>query len=558
MIKKLNIYGLKAIKELKLELKELTKIKGRNGVGKSTIKDAISFVLYGKISNTDRIDDAINADSERAKVSMVANLNGKDYIIERERTTRGSKPTINGRDSEQSDINALFGDHDEFICSNFVGEFMKFSEADRRELLMSKFPSKGRDKLFEELTGQDPSLYNLYDLDKTEKDVKKKFKEVEAERNLLSSKKEMLSEDLFRTQEHLKELKSRELKDVSYEIAQAKNELDKILKNSVSYSAPSMPNTSDIDKGIEKVRSTIDLLVRNMPNDNDAKVLKGSIINKKAELERVENSTVCPTCKREYDNISDNKNQADKLKAEILSEYNEWKQLDAEYNDKVQTYKAQMEALEKEKENLETKKKALSSEYDQAVQIAKDKYEEETKSVNQKVTELNALITSLSEKDNEFRTQKMKIEAQEDRVEELTNQINRTLASIKSKDSSMLESVMKAFGPKGIKFQEILSQQKAVNKLLPKGIEIEFMKENKTNEGFKPCFNVISNGFSYQWLSTGMKLEVDMILLSLFDRGFMAVIDNYEGYTGKLSENLKGKQVITLSAGKGELTINNK
>ena len=172
MIKKLIIHNLKAIESLAIEFNEHTLISGRNGVGKSTIKEAITFVLYGKINNTDRIDEAIRNNANEASVTAVFSVNDKDVIVSRNRTVRGSELTINGRPAEQADINALFGLYDYFLCSNFIGEFMKFSESERRDILLNLFEPEDRKAIFTKLTGQDPSIVNLDDLDLTEKSLR--------------------------------------------------------------------------------------------------------------------------------------------------------------------------------------------------------------------------------------------------------------------------------------------------------------------------------------------------------------------------------------------------
>ena len=67
-ITKLSIFGLKGTVEKIFDFKMTNNISGRNESGKTTIKDAITFVLYGKMNSTSQIDSAINNKCKQMKV----------------------------------------------------------------------------------------------------------------------------------------------------------------------------------------------------------------------------------------------------------------------------------------------------------------------------------------------------------------------------------------------------------------------------------------------------------------------------------------------------------
>jgi DNA repair exonuclease SbcCD ATPase subunit len=548
MFKKLIINNLKCVESLTINFedykdKSIT-VRGRNGVGKSTIKDAITFLLYGKINNTDRIDEAINNKATSAKVTAIVERKGKDVIVSRTRTNKGSILEINGKSSEQADINAFFGIYDYFVCGSILGEFMKFSDQERRDILMGLFPSEDRGVIFTKLTGEKPDVVNLEDLDGTEKRLKQEIKLKDSERSLLSSKKELLNENLFRLRDQLSTMTSNAV-DCSVELNQFVEKLR--VKRSQRPEPPKMeiPDTSEIDKALSD--ATLNIMNLSYPSDSEIKALELYLSEKKREYERSQNSSFCPTCKRAFDDKHDNKANLVELTADMKKAYMDWKDKKSVYEIAMQRYQEEKETLQKKRLDLETLKKELIMSTEMSQSEFSDKYEKAVKAWESDISVLETKVDELSSKQKDYELYKSRMDSAKTEIESITKSIIDVEAMLKNCDTSYQENLMKAFGPKGIKFQEVLSQEKAVNALMPKEIEIKFIKENKTNEGFKPVFDIFYNNVAYPWLSTGMKMKVDMHILNLFKRD-LVVIDNFEAYTGKLIKEFKGKQLIKLIA----------
>lgn len=556
MIKKLIIHNLKAIESLAIEFNERTLISGRNGVGKSTIKEAITFVLYGKINNTDRIDEAIRNNANEASVTAVFSVNDKDVIVSRNRTVRGSELTINGRPAEQADINALFGLYDYFLCSNFIGEFMKFSESERRDILLNLFEPEDRKAIFTKLTGQDPSIVNLDDLDSTEKRLRAELRMKESERNLLSSQKETLNAELFRLKDEFNNLTKTEVKDYTNDILTLRNKLSAIKEAEPKRESFVMGplDTTEFDEAIREIG--VKSFSLSQPSREEVTALELVLRDKKREYEKLNGSTVCPTCNRPLEDPSHIKIRQTELASEMKRYYDDWKVKSASYESRLKEFENTRNKLAEERAATEAKRKEVIMSYEMTNEEMIGKYNSAVLQFKSDINVLEEELAKLSEKQNEYQISVMKYDGLKENIRSLSEKIDSIMLKIKQADTSDLETTLKAFGPKGIKFQEVLSQQERVNSILPKHIVVEFIKENKTNDGFKPTFNVISNGVSYPWLSTGMKMEVDMHLLSLFPGGKMAVVDNYEAYTGELPEAIKGRQIIAMSATKSDLTIN--
>jgi len=555
MIKKLIIHNLKSIDSITIDFKHKNFIYGRNGVGKSTIKEAITFVLYGKINNTDRIDEAIRIGEKEAKVTMVVNIADKDLIISRTRTIKGSFIEINGRPSDQADIQAMFGIYDYFVCGNFIGEFMKYSEAERRQLLLNMFEPIDRVTLYKRLTGLDPvGAVDLNDLDGTEKRIKSQLKTKENDRFLLSSQKETLNADLFRLKDELATLKSSATQDYSGQITNLKIKLDEIIlaKPDKSFFIVEKQNTTEIDRAIAKITAEIMNLI--MPTNPAILSLEMRLKQLKEEYTNLQGSKVCPTCNRPYDNLSYINAKLVELETTMKSNFENWKQLKANLDSEVKAYNENRADLIGKKVSLEANKQELLMSVDMLQSEFDDKYSQSLGKWNVDVQVLRTELDKLSVLQQSYDTAKIRIDSAIQNIDSLETKINIIVSKIKETDTSELENIMKAFGPKGIKFQELLSQQNKVNAKLPENMTIEFMRENKTTDGYKPVFNVIMGSISYPWLSTGMKMLADLHLLKLFNGKFIA-IDNYEAYTGQIPADLSDKQLICLSATDSDMKI---
>src|SRR5690554_1779500 len=94
IIKRLEYQGFKNSKDIiRVELTERTKIYGPNGVGKTTVGEAISWGLLGSnLSGNTRADSTlVNNNSKSMYVKILFNNGEKDIILLR---YKGSKTTI--------------------------------------------------------------------------------------------------------------------------------------------------------------------------------------------------------------------------------------------------------------------------------------------------------------------------------------------------------------------------------------------------------------------------------------------------------------------------------
>lgn len=152
-IEKLNIYNFKSYDEEEVDFKsmglnKIIQIHGINQAGKSTLLDAICYVLYNKTFGTDKKQKAGDArfinnkrDIDECWVSAVLNINGEKYFIERKTTRKWNR------------------DHSEITSAPTTMFFCKGEVKDENQNLTEE-QKKDTQKLIEETIGTFESFVN--------------------------------------------------------------------------------------------------------------------------------------------------------------------------------------------------------------------------------------------------------------------------------------------------------------------------------------------------------------------------------------------------------------
>ena len=291
---------------------ENTLIIGNNGAGKSTILDALTFVLFGKSFRN------IN------KPQLVNSINEKDCLVEIEfkisssefKIRRGIKPAIfeiykNGelfnQDAssseqqkwfEQSVLKMNFKSFTQIVIlgsSNFV-PFMQLSAANRREVIEDLLDIK----IFSSMT-------NI---------VKEKIRTVRDDVRTLTLKKESLQDKVRMQNEFIQEIESRSKEDITTK----KGSISTLMEEVSEYMEQNTKTQTTIEsrtKEQEKVIGAADKLSK-------LNTLKGQITQKVTTITEehkfFNENTVCPTCHQDIEEefrvnrISDVQNRAKELK----------------------------------------------------------------------------------------------------------------------------------------------------------------------------------------------------------------------------------------------------
>lgn len=122
---------------------EVTEIYGRNGEGKSSIADAIAFILSGSPINGEKGDVITQKDSFARATLYVTIGDSPECIITREikKTNSGASSTlrINHVERTQADLNSMFGDISPktLVAMIFPNSFMFSTKAVKQDILLS-------------------------------------------------------------------------------------------------------------------------------------------------------------------------------------------------------------------------------------------------------------------------------------------------------------------------------------------------------------------------------------------------------------------------------------
>jgi DNA repair exonuclease SbcCD ATPase subunit len=471
--------------EIDFQKNNMTLISGKNGSGKSTIGEALTFALFGTPFRNINKPNLLNSINEKeCLVEVEFNIGKKQYKVK-----RGIKPTVFEIyvDGKIIDQESKSKDYQKFLeqnilklnyksftqlvflgSSNFV-PFMQLSAQDRREVI-------------EELL--DIRVFSRMNI-------------------VLKEKSSVLKENL---------------KDLDRDIAIAKEKLDMqrdhIKKIQNKNTEAINTNNEEIavnDKAISKLVLDMDRIKSDIDQRNnsisDLQTVKGKL-QKYEELERKLSSQLsklaktvqfysethdCPTCNQE---------------------------ITSEFKQKVIEAKQQkIEEFEKAHTDLNNKKREISDRFDVILKVQQEitALNLEYQNKNASITGINAYIQKLQQENERLlktdfgdQEESNKLSEYEQKYSELLCQRDEYIDT-----RHMYEIASELLKDSGIKTRIIRQYLPVMNKLINKYLSaMDFFVNFNLDENFKEVIKSrYRDEFEYNSFSQGQKFRIDMALL---------------------------------------------
>ena len=462
-----------------------TLIVGENGAGKSTMLDALSFVLYNKPFR--RVN----------KPQLLNSINKKDLVVEIEfnigshmyKIVRGLKPSIFevyqnnnliNQDAETKDYQEVLEkqilklNHKSFCQVVVLGSasfvpFMQLTAQNRRDVIedlldiqiFSTMNSLLKDKISSNNT---------------------KLLEVEYQYDLTSEKIKMQHEHIVAMQknseEQIEKLK-KELKDYTDFIEREKNEIETIDEQILSLRA-----TIEDQEQVNKKQKTLQRL--------DIQ-LSDKISKLQADIEFFTSHDSCPTCKQDIDNA---------FKCETV---------DAKQAQIQET----QQGIEKLKEEITTIQEKIQQIADVSSKISSLNIDKITRSNS--ITGLVQQCKKIAKEIKDLQDKSDDLIMNDDKMKELEDLLDKQREEktelLKDKDALNISSII--LKDNGIKARIIKQYVPVINKLINKYLAaMDFFVNFELNENFEETIKSrFRDEFSYASFSEGEKMRINLAIL---------------------------------------------
>ena len=471
--------------QINFENSATTLIIGTNGAGKSTVLDALTFVLFNKPFRKINKPQLINSTNEKdCRVEIDFNVGTREY-----RVVRGIKPAVFEIyvDGKMMNQDAAAADQQKYLENNILKlNYKSFTQivilGSSTFVPFMQLPAAGRREVIEDIL--DIRIFSAMNAV-----VKDKIRQNREEVKVLDLKKDNLADKVDMQKEfirHLEEEAQQEIERKKNKIDTLNLDIDTLCKNVLS-----LQKSENVQRANLESLSFDTTKVRKLGNLRGKISQKVSTLTK--ELKFFEDNTVCPTCTQS-----------------IEDEFRLNKITDAQNKEKELAQGLQdLETAIKEEEEREGQWIALSKEV--------SKLSNDISQNNTRISGLQRQVGDLGNEIQRITDQLQNRNTEHEKLNQLQEQLNTTYDELvqTKEDVSYKDFIYSLLKDGGVKTKIIKKYLPLINRQVNRYLQmmdfyINFNLDEEFNEKVQ---SPIHEDFSYASFSEGEKMRIDLALL---------------------------------------------
>ena len=471
--------------QINFENSATTLIIGTNGAGKSTVLDALTFVLFNKPFRKINKPQLVNSTNEKdCRVEIDFNVGTREY-----RVVRGIKPAVFEIyvDGKMLNQDAAAADQQKYLENNILKlNYKSFTQivilGSSTFVPFMQLPAAGRREVIEDIL--DIRIFSAMNAV-----VKDKIRQNREEVKVLDLKKDNLADKVDMQKEfirHLEEEAQQEIERKKNKIDTLNLDIDTLCKNVLS-----LRKSENVQRANLESLSFDTTKVRKLGNLRGKISQKVSTLTK--ELKFFEDNTVCPTCTQS-----------------IEDEFRLNKITDAQNKEQELTQGLQdLETAIKEEEEREGQWIALSKEV--------SKLSNDISQNNTRISGLQRQVGDLGTEIQRITDQLQNRNTEHEKLNQLQEQLNTTYDElVQSKEGvSYKDFIYSLLKDGGVKTKIIKKYLPLINRQVNRYLQmmdfyINFNLDEEFNEKVQ---SPIHEDFSYASFSEGEKMRIDLALL---------------------------------------------
>ena len=543
-ITNVKIREFRKIKNYETNLEDTNIIYGKNGSGKTSIIDAISWCLFGKnfedsTFETNKFENNGSLKEQNTMVTLSLTIDGLPTEIVREYKNSRTSILVDGVPKKVSEYNDYI--EKTIMCVDNFKIFVNPAHfnsnlhwKEKRKMLMDYFDSPSNEEIVGECDFKPNSTFFMKELRvKTPEDIKLKYdnllKNLEKELNKHNAQIEYLEDELSEYED------KDQINLVKYENGK------KILSKKLEDVAEEMENQGKLISKREVLKSKLEnsTYTEYNPEYTNREIRLETLVEKHADTsseygaaKNVVIKTKCPTCKQDIPEdriLAIKKKQREKIN-EILKK---GKKLQADIKEAKKLLKETPK--KREVKNLTDKEvKEIEKEL-KSIIINDDTYKRFVK-LNSELANIENEIKNAKEKKTKEKNLKTFIKKQKEtatNIEKYENTVDDSEKFIELRTKNIVSKVNKSF----------------------KNIKIKLFSELKNGE-IRETFDITRSGVPYDELNSTGKLMAGLELLNYLKKSMKTdtpiIIDNFERYPSIPIDELGDSQIIVVVAEEGK------